>query len=290
MKLNSKVTWGLAWIGLAIVVAVPSADFLTGKMGTSTAALVTSTTDPVTPAKTKPTAPALTAAPVVKTAAVTTKVTKNGVTIIPAGSNPAAPTSTDPVDKLIKSGKPLPDYITDDGATTAKATTPSIEPQPTEVAALPTVPMVPPTPFPSIARPHVVAKPAPVHPVIAVARPSPSDPVIVDGSADDQAAIGTPDVTPVPPVGLQDDNAVSWKQARLNRYLEKHGLIDESGRSSATVTTQRPSSDYDPNGFYLSDGPNNSRAARRARLERMFADQDAQDNSDDSGDSFFNLF
>lgn len=276
MKLNSKVTWGLAWIGLAIVVAVPSADFLTGKMGTSTAAVVTSTTDPVTPAKTKPTAPALTATPVVKTASVTTKVTKNGVTIIPAGSSPAG-ASTDPVDKLLKSGKPLPDYITDDGTTTAKATTPSIEPQPTQVAALPTAPVVPPTPFPSIARPQVVAKPAPV------------DPVIVDDGAD-QAAIDTPDVTPVPPVGLQDDNAVSWKQARLNRYLEKHGLIDESGRSSATVTTQRPSSDYDPNGFYLSDGPNNSRAARRARLERMFADQDAQDNSDDNGDSFFNLF
>jgi hypothetical protein len=276
MKLNSKVTWGLAWIGLAIVVAVPSADFLTGKMGTGTAAVVTSTTDPVTPAKTRPTAPALTATPVVKTASVTTKVTKNGVTIIPAGSSPAG-ASTDPVDKLLKSGKPLPDYITDDGATTAKATTPSIEPQPTQVAALPTAPVVPPTPFPSIARPHVVANPPPV------------DPVVIDDTAD-QAAIDTPDVTPVPPVGLQDDNAVSWKQARLNRYLEKHGLIDESGRSSATVTTQRPSSDYDPNGFYLSDGPNNSRAARRARLERMFADQDAQDNGDDNGDSFFNLF
>ncbi len=33
MRLNSKVTWGLAWAGLAVVVAVPSADFLTGKVG-----------------------------------------------------------------------------------------------------------------------------------------------------------------------------------------------------------------------------------------------------------------
>ncbi len=30
MKLNSKVTWGLAWTGLAVILAVPSADFLTG--------------------------------------------------------------------------------------------------------------------------------------------------------------------------------------------------------------------------------------------------------------------
>ena len=272
MKLNSKVTWGLAWIGLAIVVAVPSADFLTGKMGGGTAAVITSTTDPVI--STKPAAPALDIAPVVKTAAVTTKVTKNGVTIIPAGSSPAE-ASSGPVDKLIKSGKPLPDYITDD---TAKTATPSVEPAPTQVAALPAAPVIAPTPFPSTARPPVLAKVVP------------ADPLVIDDSADDQAAIDTPGVTPVPPAGLRDDNAVSWKQARLNRYLEKHGLIDESGRSSATVTTERPSGDYDPNGFYLSDGPNNSRASRRARLERMFAEQDAQDNRDDNNDSFFNLF
>ena len=276
MKLNSKVTWGLAWVGLAVVVAVPSADFLTGKMGSGTAAVLTSTTDPVTPAKPKSAAPALTPAPV-KTAAVTTKVTKNGVTIIPAGSNRSP---ADPVDKLLNSGKPLPDYITgSDSIDTAKATTPAIEPETTQVAALPTAPVIPPTPFPSTARPHVTPKPVA------------ADPVIVDDSANDEAAIDTPDVAPVPPAGLEDDNAVSWKQARLNRYLEKHGLIDESGRSSALVTTERPSSDYDPNGFYLSDGPNNSRAARRAKLERMFAEQDQQDdNSDNNGDSFFNLF
>lgn len=281
MKLNSKMTWGLAWIGLAVVVAVPSADFLTGKMGSGTAAVVTSTTDPVViPVAPKPVAPATIPAPVVaqppvvKTAAVTTKVTKNGVTIIPAGSSPAT-ASTDPVDKLLNSGKPMPEYITND---TAKAAAPSIEPAPTEVAALP---VVPPTPFPSTARPPAMPK-----------TPAQVTPVIVDDSADDQAAIDTPDVTPgpVPPAGLNDDNVVSWKQARLNRYLEKHGLIDESGRSSASVTTERPSNNYDPNGFYLSDGPNNSRAARRARLEQMFDQQDAQDNSDNSDDSFFNLF
>ena len=50
MRLNSKLTWGLAWAGLAIVVAVPSADFLTGKGGK--AAVLTSTVEPGTPIKT----------------------------------------------------------------------------------------------------------------------------------------------------------------------------------------------------------------------------------------------
>ena len=32
MRFNSKLTWGLAWAGLAVVLVVPSADYLTGMM------------------------------------------------------------------------------------------------------------------------------------------------------------------------------------------------------------------------------------------------------------------
>ncbi len=289
MKLNSKVTWGLAWIGLAVVVAVPSADFLTGKMGTSgTAAVITSTTDPVTPAKpvvktatSKPVAPALTAPAndTVKTAAVTTKVTKNGVTIIPAGTD-----SKDPVDKFLKNGKPLPDYISGgDSSDTAKVTPPTT----TQVAALPTAPVAAPVPFPATARPPALPKPAAIV-------TTPTAPVIVDDSADQQAAIETPDVTPMPPAGLDDDQQyLDTKRARLDRYLERNGLVnDNAPRSSATVTVDRPSRNYDPNGFYLSDGPNSERAARaerRARINRMFAGDEGYDQQD-SGDGWFNLF
>ena len=45
---------------------------------------------------------------------------------------------------------------------------------------------------------------------------------------------------------------------------------------------QRPSPDYDPDGFYLSDGPNGSKATRRARIERMLEEQ-----SDDPGFTLF---
>lgn len=288
MKLNSKVTWGLAWAGLAVVVAVPSADFLTGKMGTSgTAAVITSTTEPVTPAKvaaTRPVAPALSADPApVKTAEVTTRVTKNGVTIIPAGSDPAVRASTDPVNKYLKNGKPLPDYLTGgDSTDTAGAATPApTEPSTTQVAALPTAPVVAPVPFPSTARPPNTPK-------------LPDTPVIVDDSGDQQAAIDDGDITPVPPAGINNDDVyLNSKRARLDRYLEQNGLLNDDGgssRSSATVSVRRPQSDYDPDGFYLSDGPNGdrARAERRARVERMFEGDQGEDDNQDSG--WFNLF
>jgi hypothetical protein len=266
MKLNSKLTWGLAWTGLAVVFAVPSADFLTGQFGGKAGtALITSTTDPV--------ATGSTPAPVVhKTAAVTTKVTKTGVTIVPAGST--APV-LDPVDKLIKSGKPLPDYISDGDstATTAPVKSPAISEEPTQVATIdPAAPLVAPMPFPR--RPPDVARPA----LPKVTQPT-QPTVIVDEAAlapDEDQIPDQLDVNdgPVPPAGIAND----WqrvKDRKLARYLEQNGLIDDGSSASITVL-ERPSSDYDPNGFYLSDGPNNSRAARRARLERMLED----DNED----------
>jgi hypothetical protein len=287
MRLNSKVTWGLAWTGLAVVLAVPSADYLTGQFGTTgkTAAVITSTTEPVTPAV--PAAPSTEAPRQVAT--VTTKVTKTGVTIIPATtakpSGSAAPV-LDPVDKYVKSGKPLPDYISDDSsseetATTAPPVTPAApsvpaktsEESPTQVAAIEPTPVAP-VPFP--ARPAILDRPSTV---------APKDPtVIVDESALATQADGSTmprqlDVNagPLPPAGIPDD----WKsirERRLTRFLERNGLVDDGVDSSASIVViQRPPADYDPDGFYLSDGPNNARAERRARIEQMLS----QDGSDD---------
>jgi hypothetical protein len=278
MKLNSKVTWGLAWAGLAVVLAVPSADYLTSQFGLKgrSAAVITSTTDPVTTGTSK--------APVLeRTAAVTTKVTKTGVKIIPAGSPKPTLTTNDPVDKFVNSGKSLPDYISDgDSGQTAKAAPVLGAPadEPTQVANLDTsATLAPPMPVPR--RPPDLVRPT---------QSTPAEPrVIVDEGAlpvDDGAvpfdeSDGMPDrlaVTPdgpLPPAGIEDD----WRGARdrrLTNYLEQNGLIDggsADGRSSASVTVvERPSADYDPNGFYLSDGPNNSKAQRRARIERMLED------------------
>jgi len=303
MRFNSKLTWGLAWAGLAIVLVVPSADFLTGQFsgkGRTTTAMLTSTTDPVKTGAVKTGAK--------QTASVTTKVTKNGVSIVPNTTAPAASTQVasnsaaapvlDPVDKLVKSGKKLPDYIsngddtTTTGSITTTAKTPAVtSPQTstTQVAAIdPAATATPPVPFPG--RPADLARS--VLPKPADTRSTPA--VIVDEQAlATQEATDIPDqldvgdgAGPVPPAGIPDD----WRtvrQRKLMRFLEQNGLIDGAspdGRSSASVTViQKPSPDYDPDGFYLSDGPNDSKAARRARIERMLEEQ----GDDESGFTLF---
>ena len=92
---------------------------------------------------------------------------------------------------------------------------------------------------------------------------------------------------PVPPEPIIVD-PTSEDDITLRDYLERRGLLDGTApqRSSASVTTvDRPSGNYDPDGFYLSDGPNNDRAKRRARLRQLF---DEQSNNGDTAD--FTLF
>jgi hypothetical protein len=162
------------------------------------------------------------------------------------------------------------------------------QPSTTQVAAIdPAATATPPVPFPR--RPPDIARAVLPKPAQAT-QPT----VIVDEQAlatqeatamPDQLSVGD-DAGPVPPAGIPDD----WRtirQRKLMRYLEQNGLVNGAspdGRSSASVTVlQKPSSDYDPDGFYLSDGPNYSKAARRARIERMLEEQ----GDDDSGFTLF---
>jgi len=271
MRLNSKMTWGLAWAGLAVVVAVPSLDFITGKSGKS-AALLTSTTEPV------------------KTAAVTTTVTPNGITITPTGTPaPATAPSGDAVDSYLKTNKTLPDYITGGDDTGAAASS-----APAQVATIdPTPPVVAPTPFP--ARPPDVIEPA--SPAVPAAAPtqtanidstSSSTPYVIDEPAapapTQEAAIDPSPAGPVPPEPIVDDSA-QWRTKSLEQYLDQNGLMDNSAptRSTAQVTVVNRDSNYDANGFYLSDGPNNMRAERRQRIIEMLND----DEGDGGGFSLF---
>lgn len=266
MRLNSKVTWGLAWTGLAVVLAVPSADFLTGRLGGSgdAAAVLTSDVDPVKTAST-----------------VTTVKTENGIRIVPAGGK--APAAT-PVNSAAGSGKALPDYISG-GESPAESETQiaSIDPNP-------------PTPFPYLVRPRVAdvvsapvqsspvvsdvpAAPAlslpaapvlatPAAPVVTAPAVTPEPLVIVDetltGSIVEPAA-------PLPPSPIVDDSA-NWDEETLRDYLERRGILgDGTERSTATVTER--STTYDADGFTINEGPVDDRVGRetrRQRLDRLF--------------------
>lgn len=270
MRLNSKVTWGLAWTGLAVVLAVPSADFLTGRFGGAgkdAAAVLTSDIDPVKTAAVEP------------ASAVTTVKTPNGIRIVPAGTKPVATETAS-----LNTSK-LPDYISDSDKPGAGTET--------QVASIdPT----PPTPFPSWARPGpgpqpaapvVTAAPEPAKttttaslPAAPAATTTPApvvtttpDPVVVVDENALTGSIAAPAPTaPVPPAAIVDDSE-NWDTETLRQYLERRGILEggDDGRSTATVTDR--SNTYDPDGFYLSDGPNGDRVTRetrRQRLDRLF--------------------
>ena len=78
-----------------------------------------------------------------------------------------------------------------------------------------------------------------------------------------------PDSTgPVPPAPIVDDSE-NWDTDGLRDYLERRGILDNGGggdRSTATVTER--DSNYDPDGFFLSEGPNNDRTTRPTRRPR----------------------
>jgi hypothetical protein len=258
MRLNSKVTWGLAWTGLALVLAVPSADYLTGQFGKDArnAAVLTSDVEPVETAAVKPTAP-------VTTNKVTTVKTDKGIKIVPAGTATTA-SSNDPVDKYLKSGKKLPDYISD-GDTPA-----TIDAQ---VASVGSEPAAPRMPLPATARPKPFGPPAPA------AIDKPADPLVIVDESTLTGSLAQP-AGPVPPAALVDDTN-NWDNESLRQYLERRGILEggnDVDRSTATVTER--DSNFDPDGFYLSEGPNSDRTSRETRRQRILRMLEENDGGD----------
>jgi hypothetical protein len=239
MKFDSKVKGALAWTGLFVILAVPSADLLFGRDDAPAANLaVTSDTaqvKPVVPA----TRPELKIDPV-ETASIATEK------------------SDDPVDSYLEKGKKLPAYISDaDAAPAVKPATPVTVTKPVEVAAVAPVLQTPPVPLPRNARP--VAK-APV-----VANIPATQPLIIDESdlAERQATLNQPSA-PVEPFPLSDgdqafaddetvvtgDELEEWDSGSLADYLARRGLLNEDR------TQQSAEDDSD---FVFNEGPSRPR-------------------------------
>jgi hypothetical protein len=255
MKLSSKVTGALAWAGLAIIIAVPSAEMLTGKP--TAKANLTSDMDQMQTASVK-------------------LVVKPAVTV---------PATSEPVKEFVRSGKKLPSYISDvpvveeavpvveeatikpvpvkkpgtvtinpDG--TIAKDTPVAEPK-TEVASVsPTQSVIAPTPYPASMRPK-----APVAAPLATEAP-----LIID---ENQVAARDPQVI-LPPADIEPpvitaDELDEWDSGSLADYLERKGLMTQSDAAVQTLDSQ-----LDQDGFFLSDGPN---ADRRSRVRRFEDDE-----------------
>jgi hypothetical protein len=246
MKLNPKVTGGLAWAGLVLILAVPSADMLMKPQ--DQAATITSDMDAI------------------RTASVTPK---------PAVAT--TPAAGDPVDSYIASGKKLPSYISDapvEAASQAPVRTPKLVVPSTpaaapgatlEVAALPgdAPEAAPPTPYPASMRPKAPLMTASVSseaaPLILdeelVTRREQAVARVLDG---DLVDVGGPDRF------VRGDQLEEWDSGSLADYLERRGMLSED-RSQASA------SDYDPDGFFLDEGPNSDRRLiRRVRPRDFF--------------------
>lgn len=253
MILNSKITGGLAWAGLVLVLAVPSADMLTkpsAKTVTLGAGADATETASIAPA----------AKPVV-----------SAVKPVAPATAPVATAAAEPdvIEDYVSSGKKLPSYISDAPVTTAQA------PAATKPLAVPTAPATAPVaadgrtevasfapvPYPASMRPRPVTT--------ATVTTDEQSPLILDEEAVAQREATLRAVEPVladEPTVIGDDQLQEWDSGSLADYLERRGLISEAEQA-------RPvDSDYDPDGFFLSDGPNRSevRVVRRIKKPEFF--------------------
>lgn len=266
MKFNSKVTGGLAWAGLVLILAVPSADMLSkpfaGRADTGGAETG--------------------AAPVVESAAKTAELTAPKPASRPA-TRPAPAAGGDPVDSFVASGKKLPSYISDGPTAPAAPVVTQVAKAPAAPAAVKeiTVPTTPGTaPRTTAVRTDgtlavetdelttasvgtVGATPPPV-PYPASMRPAGRTistasvgeaPLVIDEDPLARREVASQSSARFQPQGappvVAGEELEEWNSGSLADYLERRGLIsgsDEPDRIS--------DSEYDEDGFFLSDGPN----------------------------------
>lgn len=259
MKMDRRLSNGLAWAGALLVIGIPAADYLTGTFannGAPSLALVDA--DPVAPPETAAVVPPAAAKPVEQAAEAPEPV--------PAAGSQAVAATSDPVQGFLQSGKELPSYITGGGVPTAAAPAqppakpatvpvapkpaqavatpapaPAVAPQPTEqVAALP--PKVAPTPMPLSMRPRQASVP-----------PVNNQPLIIDEVA----------ARPVAPPQQSSDFVTAedlkdWESGPLNEFLARRNQ-----QSSATYRVQQNVPAYSPGGFWLDEGPQGDRPIGR---------------------------
>jgi hypothetical protein len=255
MSIDRRITNGLAWAGVLLVVGVPTADLLSAQFigaPAGRAPVQVAVIEPVAPVPAplsqRPDAPV--AAPAAEVAVVAP--TKPAAPLAKPEVAPAAQTA-EVGDAFLQSGRSLPSYITgaDTPAAASVATTPPVRTpivtapaagdiDPVEVAAIPPQ-KVAPVPMPLSMRPQPVA--------VALVR--------------DPAVVIPPGLTPAapagvirPPANVTADDLDDWETGPLSEFLARR----QQQAGNAYVDPA-----YDADGFFLDEGPNRSRARVIAR-------------------------
>jgi hypothetical protein len=275
--MDRRITGGLAWAGLLLVVAVPSADLITQQFSSGSALSVTPAKTPAVEAEKTPVvaadaekAPVKAPVPAVKQTPVADKTP--AADVAPVADVARAPNK----------GKPMPSYISDgkQGETIEDiaVVTPKAAEKPVPARVIPG-----PTPVSGDANgPKVIISAPTAKPPVTVPAPEQvasvaTDPATVQAPVPMPAsmrpasvlrphndAIRTGAITTVNESGYDDsseivssDELADWESGPLEEFLAKR-------RGDRPVQVQ--SENYDSNGFFLSDGPN----TRGRLVERMF--------------------
>ncbi|MBJ3783739.1 hypothetical protein [Devosia sediminis] len=274
MPIDRRITNGLAWAGALLVVAIPVADFATSQFD-ATATPQVAVVDPVdtpepdasaertptlpTPVSERPKPVAVAEKPAAS-APVAAKPAEpapepvakpDPVTTASAGNKPSGGTA---VDDFLNTGRPLPSYITGAGAAAptqsasvpapAPATTPKPVSTPTTVA---------PAPASSSATVSAATTPAQVatvpNRVAGFPTPVAQRPASLPRS---QAVTLPPQAIGNDPTFITAEDLEDWESGPLSEFLARR----QGGGQTAP-------SDYDPNGFFLDQGPNSGVNVRR---------------------------
>lgn len=232
MKIDRRITNGLAWAGVAVVIGVPVADLISGHfMGDkAVSAPQIAVIEPATPV------PAATTA---------------------ASAKPVAgDASGNAVDSFVQSGRKLPSYITGGDAAPQQAakpapttTTPPVAnapapavtnpttPAPVDVAALPPAKVAP------------VPRPLSMRPKTPVAVVAPSQPPLITQPPGPNLGVTQPPVVVQPPVTVTATDLEDWESGPLSDFLAR--------RQQQQQGQPQPSAPNGGNGFFLDQVPNN---------------------------------
>jgi len=255
MNIDRRITNGLAWAGVALIIGVPTADFLSAQFlgdparGEPARVAVIAPTAPMpAPLSQRPDAPAARPEAAVVPARPATAPT-------PAAEPVAKPASqaADAVDAFVQSGRALPSYIRDANApaapapmaaTTPAATRPVISTDPSPAAAAPVDPIevaaIPPQKVPPVPMP-LSMRPAPVSVALA------GEPIVIPPGI----APAMPPAVVGPPVAVTARDLQDWETGPLADFLAQR----QGGNAYVDPN-------YDSDGFFLDEGPNRPRRDR----------------------------
>ncbi|WP_297113357.1 hypothetical protein [uncultured Devosia sp.] len=243
MQIDRRITNGLAWAGALLVIAIPAADAALRLTGISDEPQIAVIEEQAPAALALPTAASERPQPV--EVAEATEAEAPSVASEPAAGTDSVGTASvvprvsggDAVDAFVRSGRPMPSYISDGGASepgeTAVVSTPSDAPGQTAASPEPEVETAA-----AVSRTRIVTFPTPVseRPESVPRALAPQPPLVIQ----EPAAIVTSE-------DLED-----WESGPLSEFLARR----QGG-------TQQVAPDYDPDGFFLDEGPNSSAGVTR---------------------------